>query len=257
MIYLVASCDGHYWPHARPYLESLARHLNDEIRPVIFAVDDDAPVWVGDELGLETRRMSAGQNAGETELRSIQHGSFLSFLPVDQRDDLILYTDCDMLLQRPLTAGELYELNTLGAGVFAAGWNAGPGDNLLEEARRLRTPNSVGEIETLFPHYTTTRCINGGWILARRSAWAAIYRGYMDGYRDVDALFPHPSRCQWLISYTAVAAGLRHAPVSPKWHCHFHFGVPHGVGLDDGRVTYLDEPALWIHKPERFIGRGA
>jgi len=93
MIYLVASSTDNYWERARPYLASLARHLNAEVVPIIFSVGCDAPPWVA-ALGLSTRRID--RNGGETQLRSIQHGSFLSHMPTTDPQDLIICTDCDI-----------------------------------------------------------------------------------------------------------------------------------------------------------------
>jgi len=251
MIYLVASSTDNYWERARPYLASLARHLNAEVVPIIFSVGCDAPPWVA-ALGLSTRRID--RNGGETQLRSIQHGSFLSHMPTTDPQDLIICTDCDMMLQRPLNTAEMASLDALTDASYAAGMNAGPGDTLADEARRMGTPYSDAEIDRALPGFAWMGCINGGWIAARRAAWQKIYREYMARHDLTDAIFEHKSRVQWLISYAAAVAGLTRITISPNWHCHFHYGVPDGVTRDGRTVLYRDWPVLWTHVQERFIG---
>ena len=251
MIYLVASSTDNYWERARPYLVSLARHLNQEITPIVFSVGCDTPAWVA-ALELSTRRID--RNAGETQLSSIQHGSFLPCMPTTDSQDLIICTDCDMMLQRPLNTAEMASLDALTDINYAAGVNAGPGDTLADEACRMGTPYSDAEIERVMPGYAAMACINGGWIAARREAWQKLYREYMARHDLTDAIFKHKSRVQWLISYAAAVAGLTLITVSTNWHCHFHYGVPDGVTRDGRTVLYRDRPVLWTHVQERFIG---
>lgn len=251
MIYLVASCTDNYWERARPYLASLARHLNPEIVPIIFSVGCDAPPWVVD-MGLSTRRID--RNVGETQLRAVQHGSFLPHTPTRDPQDLIICTDCDMMLQRPLNTAEMASLDALTAANYAAGMNAGPDDTLADEARRMGTPYDADELDRILPGYAAIGCINGGWIAARREAWQKLYREYLSRHDLADAVFKHKSRVQWLISYAAAAAGLTRITASPNWHCHFHYGVPDDVTRDGHTVLYRGRPVLWTHVQERFIG---
>lgn len=251
MIYLVASCTDNYWERARPYLASLARHLNPEIVPIIFSVGCDAPPWVVD-MGLSTRRID--RNTGETQLRAVQHGSFLPHMPTRDPQDLIICTDCDMMLQRPLNTAEMASLDALTAANYAAGMNAGPDDTLADEARRMGTPYDADELDRILPGYAAIGCINGGWIAARREAWQKLYREYLSRHDLADAVFKHKSRVQWLISYAAAVAGLTRITASPNWHCHFHYGVPDDVTRDGHTVLYRGRPVLWTHVQERFIG---
>lgn len=251
MIYLVASCTDNYWERARPYLASLARHLNPEIVPIIFSVGCDAPPWVVD-MGLSTRRID--RNVGETQLRAVQHGSFLPHTPTRDPQDLIICTDCDMMLQRPLNTAEMASLDALTAANYAAGMNAGPDDTLADEARRMGTPYDADELDRILRGYAAIGCINGGWIAARREAWQKLYREYLSRHDLADAVFKHKSRVQWLISYAAAAAGLTRITASPNWHCHFHYGVPDDVTRDGHTVLYRGRPVLWTHVQERFIG---
>lgn len=251
MIYLVTSSTDNYWATARPYYRSL-RRLNEEIYPIVFSVGCEAPAWVH-ELGLACFTMTDAENAGASELRSISHGSFLRWLPTADPDDVIIFTDSDMLLQRPLDSGEMATLTSLPDDVYFAGYNAGFGDDLYQEALRLRPRLYPAELDEVFPAYDNAPCANTGLIVARREAYDRIYREYMARHDRCDRAFEHPSRNQWLINYAAFAAALRLQVMPVSWHCHFHYGVPPGVRAEGPLVLDGDRPVLWTHKTERFI----
>lgn len=253
-VYLVTSSDARYWQAARPYYESLARELNDTIYPLIFAVGCAPPPWLCGELELPAQSISHAANAGASALASISHGSFLPFLPTRNPADVIIFTDSDMMLQRPLHVDEMRLFQRLPAGAVCGAWNAGPGDTLADEARRLRPTRGREAIERDFPGFGPIPCYNGGLLIARRPAWERLRREYMARWQQAAETFNHPSWIQWLINYAIHAAGLERITLTPDWHCHFHYGVPSGVSRRGGLAYYEGRPVLWTHKGERFTG---
>lgn len=247
-IYLVTSSNGSYMPKMRPYLMDLQERLNGEIIPLVMTVDCGPPEWVSDVPRINWIPMTAEQNRGTSESTSVEHGSFLNLIDAED-DDLIIKTDGDLRMQRPLTPDEMNELNAFPADGLAAAWNAGPGDTLGDEARRLYPLVDADEIARRFPGYESVPCGNGGVWIARRSAYQAMYDAYMARWVTARETFRHYARQQWLINYARMAAGLVFVELSSAIHAQGHYGFPPGVGISgDGTATYHGRPVVWRHK---------
>jgi hypothetical protein len=246
-IILVTSANGPYMERMRPYLSDLQARLNGDIYAVCMAVDCAPPSWAGDVSRVAFMPMTAAENAGTSESTSVEHGSFLSLLPGDD-DDVIIKTDGDLRMQRAFHPGEMDELYNFEDDVLAAAWNAGPGDTLGEEARRLRPRVDVDELARRFPNYENVPCGNGGVWIARRSAYQAMYEAYMARWVSARESFSHYARQQWLINYARMAAGLTFTEMSPAIHAQGHYGTPAGVTFEDGTAMYDGEPVVFRHK---------
>lgn len=246
-IYLVTSSNAPYMPKMRPYLCDLQKRLNDEIQVKVMTVDCEPPDWKGDVSRVEWIPMTAADNAGTSESTSVEHGSFLSHIAADD-DDLIIKTDGDLMMQRPFSTDEMDELHAFPAGGLAAAWNAGPGDTLGDEARRLYPRVDADEIARRFPGYEDVSCGNGGVWIARRSAYQAMYEAYMARWMTARETFCHYARQQWLINYARMAAGLVFVELSPAIHAQGHYGTPTGVTFENNVAFYDGEPVVFRHK---------
>lgn len=193
--------------------------------------------------------MTAAQNYGTSESTSVEHGSFLALIPGED-SDLFIKADGDMVVQRPFDEGEMEWLINFPPNAVAAVWNAGPGDNLLDEAKRLSPRVSMKEIGYRFMEFEQVACGNGGMWIARREAYKRLYQAYIQRWPTVCAFFPHYARQQWLVNYARHAAGLDFIELSPVIHAQGHYGVPPGVSLSyDGRTAYHEEkPVVFRHK---------
>lgn len=249
MIYLVLSANQRYLPKIRPLCRQLNDLLNAEIKPVLVCVDCQPPEWLSDLPRIQAVTMTAAQNYGTSESTSAEHGSFLALIP-GSKDDLFIKADGDMVLQRPFDDDEMEWLYTFPHDAVAAAWNAGEGDNLLDEAKRLSPRVTIKEIGHRFPDMPDIACGNGGMWIARRDAYQRLYQAYMARWSTVCAFFPHYARQQWLVNYARYAAGLDFIELSPVVHAQGHYGLPDGVTLSsDGRTAYhLGKPVVFRHK---------
>ncbi len=131
-------------------------------------------------------------------------------------------------------------------GTVALGYNSGPGETLLDEARRLFP--KVAEAE-LGQHWKVTApCYNIGVLAARRSTLQAIYERYLRDWEAVSAYLGHAARQQWLVCHTIAELGLCVQAPGYGWHANGHYGVPPGVSYANGLVMYEGAPVLFRHK---------
>lgn len=215
---------------------------------MLICVDCEPPEWLRELPRVCAQTMTAAQNYGASESTSVEHGSFLSLLPGDD-DDLFIKADGDMVMQRPFDEEEMTWLCHFPPGALAAAWNAGPGDNLGAEARRLSPKVDGLELARRFPLYETIPCGNGGTWIARRASYRAMYAQYIKHWKTACDSFYHYARQQWLINYSRYAAGLEWLELSPVIHAHAHYGLPAGVSVNgDGAAYHNGKPVVFRHK---------
>lgn len=246
-IYLVTSANEPYMPRMRPYLCDVQARLNPEIEAVVMCVDCEPPEWASDVPRVSFVPMTAAENAGTSESTSAEHGSFLALLPGSD-NDLFIKTDGDLIMQRPFSSAEMDALRCFASGGLASAWNAGPGDTLGDEARRLYPRVDTDEIARRFPRYENVPCGNGGVWIARRSAYRAMYEAYMARWILARETFRHYARQQWLINYARMAAGVEFVELSPSIHAHGHYGIPAGVTFEHSFAMYGDKLVVFRHK---------
>lgn len=179
----------------------------------------------------------------------IQHGEFCDYIP-GQPDDVILFTDADLRMQRPFNDAELETLGGLKPGQVFVGYNAGPKDRLEDEAHRLGMKTSLSVLKDAYRDLSTP-CFNWGCVAATRETWERICDHYV-------AMFPfcsehylsHVAKQQWLLSWLT-STFFEHVEMPTSFHCHRHYGIPEGCEFKDGLVYSHGQLSLFAHKFDR------
>src|SRR6185369_2330626 len=76
---------------------------------------------------------------------SLQHGAFLEYV-CGHPDDILIYTDGDIIMQRPPSEPERVLFEKLPPNVVLAGYNSGPYETLGLEASRLSPRYDPGTV---------------------------------------------------------------------------------------------------------------
>lgn len=241
MIHLVTHATRSWIPRMRPYLASLQANCP---WPVTFlTVDCDAPPEFMEHFPKVTV-LRVPKVAGSPEYSdSLQHGAFADFLP-GEPDDVLIYTDGDIVMQRLPHQAEYALLADLPDGSVVAGYNSGPGETLAIEAARLFPRSDPAKAFGEMVYFTP--CYNIGVIAARRDTWGAIYDTYMARWDDALSLFGAPQRQQWLVCWAIAELGLQVVIPGYGFHANGHYGVPPGVSLN-GVASFDGEPVLFRH----------
>jgi hypothetical protein len=180
----------------------------------------------------------------------IQHGEFTEAIPGDP-DDVILFTDADIQMQRPFKEEELELMRSLQFNDVVVGYNEGPRDTLLTEARRLFPRIPMSSIEEKF----TARFPDGppltynvGAVIARRDTFERLTNLYCVGYPVMEKVFEHKARQQWYISWLLAAKEFNVQIMAQSFHTHGHYALPKGAGTrPDGLLWFNDEIVLLRH----------
>ena len=243
-VIISSGCDEAYYPKMRAYMESVERNGGQEVGCYLVGVGWQPP----SERGFTGVRLPLAMARGGGEISCVQYGGFVHAIP-GREDDVIVFTDGgDVVMQRGFDADEWETLTTLPEGTVWVGLNAGPEDTLRQEAKRL-VPRR--RIPGKYPG--SMRVYNTGVIAARKSTFRELELRYMENWREVDLLFLHYAKIQWLISWV-IGTHLR-AEVMPRtFHGHGHFGLD-GYSLGEGGNVYFGRrEVLFRHRidPERL-----
>jgi hypothetical protein len=241
---IVTSANSGYIPRIKPYLESLSRH--SQLPTTLVCVGDF--VFDPHLPGIDAVTLPRSQNMGAPENECAQHGSFLAVVP-GEPDEVVIYTDGDIILQRPFSQAELDWLTNLPDGVIAFGYNSGPDETLGVEARRLQPRVTNEQLAARFGEIAITApCYNIGVMAARRSTYQRIYNEYLLHWRIISDAFVHYARQQWLFCYAVAKLGIRVQVTPYSFHANGHYGTPPGCLFADGLLYHGQDVVLFRHK---------
>jgi hypothetical protein len=251
VIYLCCSSNAPYLPRIRPYLESVERHVNPDVQPVLVAVDcQPAPEYLHDLARWGVLAIPRGALTIAPPLDHVQNGDFVRFLP-GKPDDVIIFTDGDVVMQRGFTADEIAWMRSLAPGEVAVGWNAGPEDTLLSEGERLRPHVQLPNVwlRAVLPDGTIPPIYNTGVIIARRDTWQRWHRAFVAVWPWAQQTFQHYAAQQWALCWAlAHTPGLRAVLLGHEIHTHGCYPLPEGAAFDsNGLLTYQGETVVFKH----------
>jgi hypothetical protein len=240
---LVTAANGPYMVRIAPYLHTIAQHGQAFDRRVLVSVG--CAVQMPDELGgIDTIPLPASLALGHTGNFCIQQGCFLDVLGATD-DDVIVFTDGDVLMQRTPTVDELAWMRAIPPDTIALAWNAGPGDTLYHEAERIALAPGGRAMFTDWLHYPV---YNVGVIICRASTYAAIYACYMEQWPEFSPHTPHYAANQFLMCAAIAQLGLPVWTMHPTVHSHGCFGLPTwATASDDGSLMVAGTPVLFRH----------
>jgi hypothetical protein len=249
-VHLVCSSTDNYIKNMHPFLKSALEHLDNVY---MFTINFDADQKLFEDLpNLHIINMSHEDNFGAPSgTHSIQHGSFMKYFEEtmpESLDDLFVFSDADILIQRSFKAHELDRLSTLDEDSIMVGWNSGPNETLALEGSRLRP---FIKFDALLSDWgldiVENPCFNVGVSIATGHAWKRIYNRYMELWDKVCTTFAHRARQQWLISYVISDLGMDYMVMPYEIHTHQHYGLPEG--------TRIDARGYAFHKKRRIMFR--
>ena len=236
MIHLVSGAtEGYPWTEA--YWQSVHRHMP----PIKNLLNFDGDTMMLDGHIARTRMFRITDllmfendiERPKNRCKSLQAGEFLKRLrPLEDRD-IIIFTDADMVMQRPFERREIEEFvfctepDTVWLAV-----NGEPGDTLRHEAELLEPDVEDWIVDKLFPGWREIPVWNCGVIVARAATYARLRDMALALMPAAETCFRHYAVIQWVICY-CVGRWLKHALLPRTIHAHGHFGLPKDCGWDE------------------------
>ena len=239
---LVSLLTENYLERARPFLRSLEK---------LSGVDR----WI---IGLGFHSPPQGQTSrvryacmprhrSESSPGIMQHGRWLDALPDVQDDEVCLLSDADIVVQRDFTPEERQFFEFLGENEYAAGWNGGEHDNLLEEAKRIGLAPEAVDLMQSDIAWSKIPCWNTGVLAMRGRSWKRLRDLYESRCERFYRLTLHRSRGQWFICFCLHRLGMQAKILPGQTHLHGHLGMPSGGEIREGVAYYRNKVVLFRH----------
>lgn len=243
---LATGSDKGYYLKILPYLESIQKNSNFDENYLVYLAEE--PIKQGFKK-IKVSHLQKDQIKAPSPINCNQHGDFLHTkeLMALNDEDIICFTDGDIILQRRMSSGELELLRNLGDNDVLVGYNVSPNDTLYDEAMRL---NYTGVI---VPGLTDIdlrkiKVYNTGVLIMNKKTWWSVYEKYLEYWDRVDSMFTHYAKQQWLLSFIVNTMGYHVIEMSYQMHSHGHGGMPLGCYYKDGFAMNNGKKILFRHK---------
>jgi hypothetical protein len=242
---LATGSDDRYLSKIKPYLDSIDLNSNFDLNLLIYLGNKDIKI----DNNLTILKLSPSNYLHRNSIMCTQHGEFIKADGFDElvgEDDVIVFTDGDMHLQRNLTEVELNRFRNLKDGDVFIGYNKSPEDDLEQERKRLLPTGLIPEAFRF--DLTKIKCYNSGVIGATKSTFKKILNHYGILYGEVDKMIRYYAKQQWLISFIIGTKEFNIIEMDYVTHNHTHYGTVKGSNINKELVTYNGEVVLFKHK---------
>jgi len=264
-IILMTAVTLDYIKKSKNYFQSIDRY-SDCKRNILIVVWDFGKkslalrhlfelLLTGNAGKLGIRLLFHGGVAQKSKNHCIQHGEFIKVLKKEETvdDPVVVFTDADMRMQRPLSQSEINLLEGLESGDFCVGINFHQQESLADEAFKIGgTPAFVAQHRT---EIENKRIFNTGVYAARTTTIRKLLEIYNHEHQYWAKNFSHYACQQWIISYVIQANSffrVLEMPASFHSHCHRPSLLPNPGSYVDKkgilRIVQSDQPVLLNHK---------
>jgi len=223
-IYLVTGVNQPYLARAGAYIASMSRNSN--VGNIVITLDFEIPAEYRQSYpSIRFLSLSSRQVKSPNSNTCMQHGGFLPALDFLHDEDVILYTDADIEMQRAFHEDELHLLGGLRDGEVGVSFNRSPDDRLADEAQRLTCHVSPEDLSVRYPGIDKLRTYNTGVIAAQRGTYQRLYDLYDRHWEDFHPLFESYAKQQWLLSYL-IQKHFQPKGLPDTIHTHGHYPIP-------------------------------
>jgi hypothetical protein len=246
MIYLLSGINCTYLTKAERFIRSMPP--SNQISNIIITLDFSADASLKQKYGhIRFVELDSNRVRAKNSNSCLQHGGFLDALDWVGDEEVIIFTDADIDIQRSMNPDEISFFSGLAENEIAVGYNASPLQTLKEEARALLPLENDEAIEACFPGFATLKVYNTGVVAAKKKTYKALYEHYVREWDKADRLFAHYAKQQWLLSYL-IQSYFKVKLIPNSIHSHAHHPVTLRIEEPCGfKFCIGNQPVLFAH----------
>lgn len=270
-VFLCTGADKNYFSK-RIFNDCLESYSNNtkKVQKYVFLVDNvDADV---NTYGITKKYIPWEDIKAKNSNRCIQHGEFVNFFPECDDEDIIIFTDGDIILQREFSDKELEMIRSLPENTFLANFNY----KLNSSLEDIKDPATFGRIcDFLKSRYDIEpgelknyKEMNTGVLIGRKKDFKTLSELYAETHQELQSIINHFCYQQYLIN-VIIGKYFNYIPLDYSFHSHCHHsirngdesysyntlrnsGVPSRLILDGGNYFYDDKVILFAHKLHKY-----
>jgi len=244
---LATGCDENYLNKMNFLFDSVKKNSNFDRNCLLLLSDRKVDID-----GIEVHNVNIDEIEAITTIKCLQHGEFLkskSFFESTNDNDIIFFIDGDVAIQRILTDEELNYFRKFQDNDVFIGYNMDPYQTLADESRWIGPTFSSVDIFT--EDWDKIKCYNTGVIGMNKKTWTKLMNQYIIWFPNVNSMFKHYAKQQWLISY--IIGTQNYNIIEMDYHIHNHnhnerVPTPYTEIDENGVVRYKNEIVLFKHK---------
>lgn len=247
-VYLMTGSDENYYDKIYPYLETLNKY--SPFKNILLTVGFHRSTELDNVYSYYIPKDAL---TDITTNPCVQAGEFLKYCKFLNDDDIIIFTDGDIRLQREFTPEEIKMVESVKHLDVLAGPNATHSMNTLwNEAEGLRRHCSDDELRKLFSTYHVNlicSTLNMGVLICTAFTYRRINEETYKIFKEFPNITNHMARQQWYMN-VAIWSFCYVNMLPYEFHSHPHNGDQPGMKFDpDGTMyVYGDRKVLFRHK---------
>lgn len=266
-IYLCTGSDAGYFnsPVFKKCIESYSK--SEKTINVVFLVEDNNQNV--DTLEMKKIFVPWNEIKSKNSNRCIQHGEFAKFLDEASSDDIIIFTDGDIVLQRQFNDDEIDMILNLKSDEFYANYN------MHKNSTMYRVIDYVGGDRNKLLRFVKNRLnieeedlkgykeMNTGVLISSKENFLKLAEIYSEYYEEITQLIPGFWNQQFLINLI-INKFFNYSDLSYDFHTHIHhskltsdgciydestqMGVPYPVTKKNNKFIINEKVILFAHK---------
>lgn len=200
-IYLISGFNKAYLKKSEPYMKTM--NENSNVNNVIVTLDFDVDGFYKNKYdSIRFVKVHSSQIKSRNPNTCMQHGGFLAALDFVNADDIIIFTDTDINVQRSFGESELNLMRDLEDGEVLVNYNNPSEDfTLLDETGEIVPNVSSKDLVDKYPEFSKFKSFNTGVIITNYKTYQGIYERYNQYWPDFSLLFDSYVKQQLLLCY--------------------------------------------------------
>ncbi len=211
MIYIGAGVDKSYFNRSQKFFKSLNK--NSKFNNFIICVGfkpkkkitkeyQNIEFFYMDENQVKT--VKEGWPLDRKKYVCLESGEFLDLLDINT-NDIIIFTDSDMIMQRQITRKEQELLENLKDNEVAMVYDCFPPGDLIESFNNIKkwSFKTINESRKIFDgDWSKMETCQCGLVAAKLKAWKVIREQYVNNFDNMTKVFGHHAAGQWVLTWT-------------------------------------------------------